>query len=277
MSQSAPYAGAIQPALRAAAALAATTARPPIIVCADSGFGRILDNWLRHLEAAAAGPALVLALDDALEARLAGQGVPLAPFRHDGTTQDLWVRRAQLFASLAAAGVSFIHSDADAVWHRDVQGGLLAGGHDLVFSQGTFLPAAAVERWGFVLCCGLFAVRAGPASAAALRAVAEHAVTLRDDQVAMNLVLAGAGVSWRREGLRRQSIRMAGGVFDVFDRSLEGHCATWSLRVSLLPQAMVTRLPVPPRPETAVSHPLTPSDAAAKEAELRRLGCWREG
>ena len=266
----------LQDALAAAGARASRAGRPLLIVFADTRFGRIIDNWRRHIDAVGAGPFLVLALDDTLESRLRGEGVAVARAEFDGSTYDLWVRRSVIFAHLAASGIDFVHSDADAIWHRDVQPSLLADGQDLVFSQGTILPRDALDRWGFVLCCGLFAVRASPASARFLAAASLRTAALRDDQLAINQILAEADIAWQRADMARRWVRYGGARFEIHDRVLHGEAASMGLRIALLPHAEYPRLPLPRSPGVAVSHPLTPAEAGAKEAALRALGLWRE-
>ena len=57
--------------------------------------------------------------------------------------QTLWLLRIKLFHQLLRWGYSFIHSDADAFWHRDPRPWLLEQHrYDILWSQGTISPHA---------------------------------------------------------------------------------------------------------------------------------------
>jgi hypothetical protein len=70
--------------------------------------------------------------------------------------QSLWRPPAQ--------AIHLINSDLGAVWLADPRPECFADtALDVVFSQGMYEPAYVA--WGFVLCCGFFALRANTASA----------------------------------------------------------------------------------------------------------------
>src|SRR3984957_18600744 len=143
----------------------------PVIFATDN-FTPLLRNWLRHAGAAGVTRMLVIAMDQALHDRLGQAGIAAVRHSFDGTLGDLWQQRMLVFEWLAGHGVDFIHSDADAVWLHDPRPFCFAHrGFDLMFSQGFAYPAATWRSWGFVLCCGLFAVRANPATSAFFTAV----------------------------------------------------------------------------------------------------------
>jgi hypothetical protein len=244
---------------------------PVPVVFADAAAAYLIDNWLAHARAAGVARVLLLALDGVVAARPAPPGGAVVPVPFAGDLGDLWLRRLDVFAVLAAAGIDFIHSDLDAVWLADARPACFADpALDLVFSQGTFLPAEAHAAWGFVLCCGLFAVRAGPAAARFLAAVRARAAEERDDQVAVNRLLLEGGVAWAREGAEAYAIGQGGQRFTCHRRMLRGAGA--GVRVGLLPFHRVPRLAT--AGPALVKHPHATREPAARIAALRRSGVW---
>ena len=144
---------------------------------------------------------------------------------------------------------------------------------EAVFSQGTFHPEQAHAAWGFVLCCGLFALRGGAASAHFLEAVRERARVELDDQAAVNLVLLESGMRWQQADA--EQVEFAGRVFSTYRTMLRGRSETLGLDVGLLPHHRVARVP-----EAAggaiVRHPASPREPRAKIQVLRQYGVWHE-
>ncbi len=261
----------------AVAAALAGMARPGLlpVVFADARYGAVLENWLRHAMRAGVAETLVVALDAETEAACRGRpGLGVLGLRHAGTLASLWALRLRLFAVLTRAGVGFVHSDADAVWVADPRPALAALPGDLVFSLGTVWPSAAHVAWGFVLCCGLFAARPGPAVAAFLDGLAAEAEAGQpDDQVLLNHRLLAAGTTWDWSGVPRRERPFRDTVLADPARPLPGACAALGLRLWVLPQAWVPRLPER-LPESLVLHPLSPKEPEAKAGLLRGLGAW---
>jgi len=245
----------------------------PVIFATDS-FALLLQNWLRHAGAAGVTRVLVIAMDKALYDRLSQSGVAAVRHGFDGTLGDLWYQRALVFEWLAGHGVDFIHSDADAVWRHDPRPLCFAdGGFDLIFSQGINYPAETWRDWGFVLCCGLFAVRANPATAAFFKAVRSMTAKVADDQVAINALLQQSGLSWRGAELDSyELINRHGQAFTCHHQVLPGFSEQFGLNVGLLPHHRVPRLPIP-GVDALVRHPAGPGDAIAR---LKAVGCWME-
>ena len=174
----------------------------------------LLDNWLAHARRAGVRRALVIALDDATAAHPVPDGCITVAAPLHGTLSDLWLFRLQIFALLAARGIDFVHADVDAVWLADPRPACFADpGLDLVFSQGTYHPEPAFAAWGFVLCCGYFAVRASPGTAQFFHAVQARAAIEQDDQTAVNLLLAESGMRWQSTGDDAYQMPFAGRSF----------------------------------------------------------------
>jgi len=255
-------------------ALAGSAARGGLlpVTFATEAFAPLLENWLRHARAAGVTDPLVFAMDAGLAAWLEQAGVP--SIRHDfnGTLADLWYQRTLVFEWLARRGIDFIHSDIDAVWLCDPRPFCRAGpDFDLVFSQGINYPPEVWHAWGFVLCCGLFAVKAGPATARFFARVREMTAQVQDDQIAVNILLLDSGLSWRTDGAESYPlINRQGQVFTAYRGMLEGVSERAALRVGLLPHDRVPRLPIPGA-DALVRHPVGQGDLIEK---LRAAGCW---
>lgn len=247
---------------------------PVIVTFATLPFAALLENWYAHLRAIGRTRILVIAMDQPMADLLAGEGRTFVRGGFDGSLGDFWVQRLPVFEFLAGHGVDFIHSDLDAVWLKDPVPGYFADrGDDLVFSQGTYHPEPAYGNWGFVLCCGLFGMRASPATAAFLAAVRDRARREQDDQAAVNLVLVEQQTSWQTERCSRYRQELAGRTFDCFDSVLYGRCEGFGLRLALLPHHLFPRLPVKGG-GALVKHPGTPRAPEEKIPVLRDVGCW---
>jgi Nucleotide-diphospho-sugar transferase len=263
----------IRPEIAAAVRIlgALPAAPPPTLIFCDRSYTEILANWIEWARTAGGSNLVVFALDGVTQAFANRCGVVSIPLARIGSQHELWIRRAEIFAATAAEGIDFVHSDADAVWLRSPIEEMFALGTDLVFSQGTIWPPDVVDRWGFVVCCGLFCVRASPATAAFFESVVATMATEHDDQSAVNRMLVSDGLIWEvpESGDTRF---LQGRSFHVFDRPVRGQCGT--LSVSLLPHHRFPRLPEISA-DTVVAHPLSPKSAEGTAQELRRLGLWR--
>jgi hypothetical protein len=247
---------------------------PLTITFATSDFAPLLKNWMAYAAAAGASTPLVVAMDDRLADQLARAGVASVRHAYDGSLADLWIQRIRFFEFLAREGIDFVHSDVDAVWLRDPRPLCFAdAGLDLVFSPGTVYPTEIWQRWGFVLCCGLFAARANPAVADFLAEVSRLAPSIGDDQVVINYLLARNGLAWRTEGHQSHQLSIRGQNFACYRQTLDGFSEPLGLRVGLLPYHLFPRLPTP-APGALVKHPLGPGNPKAKAAVLRETGCW---
>ncbi|HEY5237363.1 MAG TPA: putative nucleotide-diphospho-sugar transferase [Rhizomicrobium sp.] len=243
---------------------------PVAIVFANSAYREILHNWLRHAHAASFGNIVVCALDDALAAEMSDAGIACSTINGGDTLAQLWVRRAHLFAALCRARIDFIHSDADAVWLQNPVERSFSLGVDVAFSQGTVWPYDIVEEWSFVVCCGFFAVRAGPRAAVFFDTVSERTEKERDDQIAVNRALRETGMVWQKPG-KGQTRDWSGRKFRIFDEPIIGAGPT--LAAAILPHREFPRLPEMPN-GALVAHPLSPKTAPAKTEMLRDLGLW---
>jgi len=253
-----------------------------IIAFADSRYADVLMNWLVALALQHVNNYLVIALDRDLHALLSAHRVPCVLAELKGNLGDLWVARIRVFAALCAAGIDFIHSDVDAIWLRDPRETYFGNGDvDLIASQGTTWPVDVHQQFGFVLCCGLFALRSSAASRQLLVELGADVELTRDDQVSLNRLIARRGIVWQMTPadcyyLSNGATRLLCSKSPIAGRTPDG------LRVSMLPHHLFQRVPLQLQQTPFVSHPLTPKEPRAKLAEFARMGClfvradWRQ-
>ncbi len=247
----------------------------PVVVVSDP-YASLLRNWIAHMHRLGITRFLVVAMDDAIETRLEGQGMVIARASFDGSAPDFWLRRMLVWRHLIEIGVDIIQSDIDALWFRDlVKDFRVDQPFDLLCSQGTLHPMEAVERWGFVLCTGLMWVRACPPSVKFFDAFASRGqqVLQSDDQVVMNNLLADLRMAWEKAGVQPHAIHFDGESFLTFPHTLWGTALELGLRVGLLPHNLFPRLPVPGT-NAIVMHLLRPEDDTDRIEELKTANCW---
>jgi Nucleotide-diphospho-sugar transferase len=241
-----------------------------IITFANALYADVLMNWLVALSLNSIDNYLVIALDRELHAFLSDRGIATLLCEMKNDLGDLWIQRVRIFATLCDAGVDFVHSDVDAVWLRDPRRSYFTDANvDLVASQGTVWPPDVHQRFGFVLCCGLFRLRSTPVSRQLLTDLEPHVVVSRDDQVSLNRLLAARSIKWHAQPADTYYVALGTKQF-LCSRTLMRGVATGGLRAANLDG------------EPYVCHFLTPKDPQAKMREFARHGHlfvrtdWRE-
>jgi hypothetical protein len=169
-------------------------------------------------------------------------------------------------------GIDVVHSDADAVWLADPMADLLGSSQlDLVFSQGSVWPDDVHKRWGFVLCCGLFSIRANSQT---LEFVSRWRSLLQDDgddQRALNRLLLHEDVAWPE--MESYSLSYKDQDFTCFHERMVGR--TTELSVGLLPHRFYQRIAEPDSP-AKVKHLLSDKNQSDVIQTLKANGCWIE-
>lgn len=265
-------AGASADALLIAAARERAVDRTVVIAFANWHYADVLMNWLVSLALQQVDNYLVIALDRRLHQLLTGHGIPCVLREMTGDLGDLWVARVRVFAALCAAGIDFIHSDVDAIWLRDPRQVYFgATDADLIASQGTVWPHDVHQRFGFVLCCGLFSLRSSAASRQLLAELLPHVTLTRDDQISLNRLLAERQVVWRAQQKDTYYLTAGERRFLCSKSPIVGHTPD-GLRIRVLPHHLFQRLPLPAGDVPFVSHPLTPKEPGAKLEEFARRG-----
>ncbi len=107
-----------------------------------------------------------------------------------------WIRRFDVLEDYLKTGQSFIHTDLDAFWHKDITPIIESIDADIIISREFGMPKPAVNTWGFAVCCGLFAVRPTAASRALFAAWRAELPKTFHDQIALNTLLLDADIQW---------------------------------------------------------------------------------
>jgi hypothetical protein len=243
-----------------------------VIAFADYNYRDVLMNWLVAMATQGIENYLVIALDTQLHALLVERRIPVVLSELSGDLRALWIRRIEIFASLCAAGVDFIHSDVDAVWLRDPEPFLQELQADLIVSQGTVWPPDVHRQFGFVVCCGFFKLRSTAVSRRLLAGLAQDVVRTGDDQVSLNRLLAGQSTRWEFDPADAYYIDGNGMRF-LCSRSVMRGVDANGLRTAVLPHHLFQRIGVSMDEAPYVRHLLSAKNPAAKLQEFANSGC----
>jgi len=257
------------------AALARKGDSPLVVTFSDHRYSPILMNWLAALEDIGISNVLVISLDDVTHQLMRRAEVSSFRLPDEACDRDrFWVLRMRVFRDLCEGGVTFVHSDTDAIWLQNpFVTDLDLLGHDLIASQGTIWPLDVAGSQGFVLCCGFFMLRSSSASRALMEAAMHIVEECEDDQIALNRALVQKGIQWSTALSTQYKMELNGHLFSCFESVIEGFASQIELGVALLPQHRFQRIHSP-LDSAVVCHPLTPKDAEEKRAVLNALGCW---
>ena len=242
-----------------------------IVAFVDGRYVPVARNWLAAVQRLGLLPLVrVVTLDAAAHAQLADVGVtllhrPLA----SADLKDLWVHRVHVLAEFLAAGVSFIHSDVDAVWLDNPIPALTAGGSDLVFTQGTIWPPDVHRKRGFVLCCGLYFVRCSQTAIDFFGAFAQRVAKDKDDQMALNRLADETFKDWRIEEPYHLPFRETNFVCSPKPMT----ATSGGLEISVLPHQSFPRL-MDGSGGVVVGHPLSGKTCEETVQALRQNGLW---
>lgn len=224
------------------------------LVAVNSAFTDTLRGWMSKPGAPRKNELLILACDAQSEKIWINEGLPVVTHITDGTWGDLVSKRHEVLALLCQAGIDAFHSDADAFWLRDPREYCRSLPADVVFSQGTVLPAEACHAWGFVLCTGFFYARASERSADFFHKVASSIAPvgpIGEDQVALNLAVLEAHVVWRKPSIPSDRLLFRGLHWErskpdvrisYYEQPVFGKSEALDLSLCLLPHRLFARL-----------------------------------
>ncbi|MGI4853817.1 MAG: putative nucleotide-diphospho-sugar transferase [Janthinobacterium lividum] len=167
------------------------------------------DLWLQQLRIHACRQVIAMAMDDAAYTALSGQqDVAVVDVReffswnvagrlHPHTRGVLWYLRVLLLRELVQLGHPVLVLDLDAIPVGDVQA-MISGmsDADVVAQKDHSIPMDVDRQLGFVVCCGFMLWRRRtPAVDRLLDRFAQEAAIERDDQLALNHLLARQGIA----------------------------------------------------------------------------------
>jgi hypothetical protein len=252
----------------------------PVITFADSGYRDILDIWLAYVQKNQINTAIVFCLDTALYQELQDAGVTSIDFsqqhRREATVQRtreaLWKLRVQVYHEFVENGYPVIHSDADAFWLRNPFADYFdSDSSDIIFSPGTIFPPEVFDVRRFVLCCGLFQLRANDRVRKLMREV--NSLTggsLTDQRVFNNLLLgycAQIELPPRGNVLEFDTRRM-----ETFEKPVLIRQPDSGLTTTLLPHHLFPRYVHQPVTNEYVVHPCVGGSLENKLAFFRDMG-----
>nr|VFJ62258.1 MAG: Nucleotide-diphospho-sugar transferase [Candidatus Kentron sp. DK] len=248
---------------------------PLIVACASEAYLPILANWLIALEVAGIDYSRVkiFAFDQITHDCAESWGIDAEQISWDGTIANFWLRRAEIFLELLSRGVTFVHSDLDAIWLKDPFPMLSTLGKDvdLIFSQGTWWPKDIHKEQGFVLCCGWFLARATEASLRFFSDVVADLEQTHDDQVSVNRLLFERKIKWTVCSNAAYHLEFRGAPIRCWSESVFGECPDGGPSVAMLPHRLFQRIEDDAN-NIFVNHPLSPKSAAAKLASFEEAG-----
>jgi hypothetical protein len=123
----------------------------------------------------------------------------------------LWVLRVLLVREIVSRGHTVTSLDLDALVLEDL-GGLLSSfpAADIVAQQDFSMPLDVARNLGFILCCGFMVFRPTQATQRFLDRYAQRTMLESDDQLALNHLIAEAGISEKVREPRYLSFEAAG-------------------------------------------------------------------
>lgn len=214
------------------ATVAAADASPLVLVPLSGGYLQMFALWLQQVRKHVGPRVMVLAMDDAaMDATRSMDGVHTVDCRayfawengklHARTRGVLWFVRVLYLRALVQAGHTVLVLDLDAMPVSDVLP-MLDGlkDADVVAQLDHSIPMDVDRALGFVLCCGFMLWRPTAAAMALLDRYATAAQVERDDQLALNHLLAKDGVVAKTTGADAMRFGSAGVQFACPDPSL---------------------------------------------------------
>lgn len=246
--------------------------RDLVVTFCNKDYVPVLANFLAAPGAPQINRFRVYCLDIETSAFADRMGIESVQVEWDGDFGSLWQKRVQIFSELTLAGQDFVHTDVDALWLENPLTVVSQLDADLAFSQGTIHPSDVLSKWGFVLCCGFFAVKAGDASLRFLTKLAEHVQETGDDQTSTNQLLAQAGMEWQGTSKPDYRLEVLDQRFNCWLTERYGRCEAWDLSVALLPHGTFQRIPDPigDLRRVHLKHPLSSKEASKKLEEFEK-------
>lgn len=250
---------------------------PRVVTFCNADYIPVAENWLRALRAINMDRhAIVVALDKGARDAFSTDCVlyrPLPPNAQD--LSALWLHRIAVLREILSTGDAVIHSDSDAVWLRNPIPDIEHCGSSIVFSQGTVWPKDVHRVHGLVLCCGFFYLAPNPDVLEFLEEVACRVELDRDDQIAVNRIVAERVGHWEIED--PYEIPFKDSRFIASRKPIRTRVAGkdgGEVGLAVLPHHAYPRLVDEISEETVVAHPLLGKTLDEKVACLSQLGIW---
>lgn len=248
-----------------------TDSRPVISMC-NKNYYEILENWILHVLDTGFESIFIIALDDYTFDKLLKKNIPCALVNADHEFGNVMTLRSYIFSLLCKNGIDFIHSDIDAIWLKNPTEFCFDETSDITFSQGTIWPPEALKRWGFVLCCGFFSVKANAKTRLFFAKVAEYTRDLKSDQQATNRILLEYDLNWKNLNIKKNLHKHDNEFFFIYDEKIYGK--SHHISISMLPYKKFQRKIIHSMHESIVVHPLVEKKCKAKIEYLIKNNLW---
>ncbi len=184
--------------------------RGVVLTIVSQRFFAVFEVWLRQIQKLTPYYPLVLALDKATVASLSERcecGVldVSAYFRFDehgrldrASGNNLWILRVLVLREILMLGYDVVSLDVDAIVVGDLDGMLRSFPEaDIVAQMDYSVPVDVARRFGFILCCGVMAFHSNQRTIRFLDQYCARTALEQDDQLAINHLLAVAGLTNR--------------------------------------------------------------------------------
>lgn len=254
-----------------------------IVTFANYAYKEVALNWVTALRRLQLRNYVIIALDNDIYNYLVSQKINTILREFDGNLSDLWIFRIKVLQEMLNFGVDIIHSDSDAIWLKNpIPEYFINNDSDMIFSQGTVYPRDVKDRWGFVVCCGLFMMKSNDRVKSIMSEINDTMKTIKDDQVAVNYYLD--------KTLKMNWIIKNAYKLPVFDtdfmcsrdvmvgisskmKQMPDTTQTNYIKISVLPHHLFQRLHVPEEPVVYVKHILSQKNYASKLDMFKQTDC----
>lgn len=219
----------------------------------------IFELWYRNMRRLGITNILLIALDPLTAQRAEEMGIahyylPIFGFQKS-VRRLIWSETLKVRQNILAAGVNYLHSDADAIWLQDVRPMVFSQESDFVTSIAGGTPKSALDKWGFVMCLGFYACRSNPQTRALYPHYIEKSTALGHDQNGLNQIFIDHGMAWAESA----------------DGFLRTESATLGISATALPETCVARPKTPTHDlETGVMHPVLSAKTIMGKLDLLR-------
>ena len=217
----------------------------------------IFEIWYRAMQRLGVHNILLIALDPLTVEKARSAGIhywylPIFGFQKS-VRRLIWTETLKVRQKILNAGVNYLHSDADAIWQRDVRAQVLNHKTDFVTSMAQGTPKSALESWGFVMCLGFYFCRSNQRTRAIYDRYIEMTAALGHDQNGLNQLLFEQGLTWTPAG----------------EGLLHGTCSDNGISVTAIPQEIVARpKDLQAVQKTGVMHPVLSRQSIIGKIEL---------
>lgn len=256
---------------------------PIIIAFADSNYKVIAQNWHAAIHKLNINNYIIISLDQESFDYFNKNNITTMLWPIDSSDKSLvlshlWYHRMVIMNILLKNGFTFIHSDVDAIWLRDpIPDYFLTNTPDFCFSQGTIHPIDIHNYWNFVMCCGLFYVRANVNTQLIFDKLLSEVEQYKDDQVAINKFFHTIlKINWVISANSVYTLQINDYSFMCSDTLIKGKSVTDpSITVNILPHHLFQRITMNIRDDNPfVKHILSDKTSQSKIEMFIATGCY---